>query len=179
MLEQQTFIAPKAKPIKWLPVLPNKTPLQVPKLDIETGYMLWNGSGKTNSTYECSKPGRPSYHLFWTCHVLIGDNGFFQGMFQSVTVISTIDSHFVLALPVPQYKWLSPPLIHILLYQPHQMCIGDNGVFRGPFQSITDFPHCWFTFQACSPAPTHTTSNSDITKTETNGWLHVPQQEKL
>jgi hypothetical protein len=39
--------------------------------------------------------------LFWTCQVLIGDNGFFQGMFQSVTGIPTIDSHFVLALLVP------------------------------------------------------------------------------
>jgi hypothetical protein len=63
MLEQ-TFIAPKAKPIYgWLPVLPNKTPLQVPKLDIETGYILWNGSGTANSTYECSNPGRLSYHF--------------------------------------------------------------------------------------------------------------------
>jgi hypothetical protein len=53
--------------------------------------------------------------LFWTCHVLIGGNGFFQGMFQSVTGISTIDSHFVLALPVPQHNWLSLPLIHIFV----------------------------------------------------------------
>jgi hypothetical protein len=47
--------------------------------------------------------------------VLIGDNGFFQGMFQSVTGIPTIDSHFVLALPVTQHNWFSPPLIHISL----------------------------------------------------------------
>jgi hypothetical protein len=33
--------------------------------------------------------------LFWTCQVLTGDDGFFQGMFQSVTGIPTIDSHFV------------------------------------------------------------------------------------
>ncbi len=55
--------------------------------------------------------------------MLIGDHGFFQGMFQSVTGIPTIDSHLVLALPVPQHNWFSLPLIHILLYQPLTKCL--------------------------------------------------------